>query len=69
MKALKVKRVALHTHTENVAFLSSSCTIYRPDAYKVMRKIELRHAKGTLLSNLMVADDGLYVGPAGHDNR
>jgi thymidine phosphorylase len=63
MKALKVKRIALDTHTENVAFLSSDCKLYRPEAYKIMRKIEVRHAHGRLLTNLMVAYNGLYLGP------
>ncbi len=63
MQALKLRRVALDTQTENVAFLAHGCRLYRPEDFRAMKRIEIRHAGGTVLATLMVASSGHIVGP------
>ena len=56
---LKLRRVALDSHPENIALLSRRCSIYRAEEFRALRKIEVRSGTRTLLATLMITDDGL----------
>lgn len=58
---LKLKRVAIDTYGANVAFISRTCTIYRPEEYQPFNKIKVIHNGQSLLSSLMVVDDQAIV--------
>lgn len=59
---LKLKRIAIDTYGENVAFLARHCTIYRPEEYQAFKKIEVIHNGNKLLASLLIADDEHIVG-------
>lgn len=55
---LKLKRVAIDTQGENVAFLARNCVAYRPEEFQALKKIEILHNGHRLLASLMIVDDG-----------
>lgn len=59
---LKLKRVAIDTYGENVAFLARHCTIYRPEEYQAFKKIEVIHDGVRLLASILIVDDEAIVG-------
>ncbi|MCJ9428819.1 thymidine phosphorylase family protein [Kordiimonas marina] len=54
---LKLKRVAIDTYRENVAYLARDCSVYRPEEYQAFKKIEVIHDGRQLLASLMIVDD------------
>jgi thymidine phosphorylase len=54
---LKLKRVAIDTQGENVAFLARNCVAYRPEEFQALKKIEILHNGHRLLASLMIVDD------------
>ena len=60
---LKVKNVALDTAPENTAFLSRSCTAYRAEEFKTLKKIEVISDSKTLLATLVICDDVDIIAP------
>ena len=54
---LKLKRVAVDTRGENVAFLARICVAYRPEEFQALKKIEVLFNGHRLLASLMIVDD------------
>lgn len=60
---LELKRVAIDTYRDNVAFLARNCSVYRPEEYQALKKIEVMNGKRHLLASLLIVDDESIVGP------
>ena len=65
MDTLKLRRVAIDTYHENVAFLHRGCPHYRSEGFQALNKVEIRSGGGRrpVLAVLNVVDDGAIVGP------
>ena len=61
--ALEVRRVAIDTHRENVAYLHRDCPVYRTEGFQALAKIEVRGGRGHILAVLNVVDDAGIVKP------
>jgi len=60
---LKLKRVAIDTYHENVAFLHRNCEIYRAEGFQALSKISIM-ANGTRIHAVLnVVDDEHIVAP------
>ena len=46
-RVLKVRRVAIDTYRENVAYLHRDCSVYRTEGFRALSKIEVTTASGT----------------------
>ena len=42
---LKLRRVAIDTHLENVVYLHRDCSVYRTEGFRALAKIEVRTAE------------------------
>ena len=65
MAPLKLRRVAIDTYKENVAFLHRDCELYRSEGFQALNKIEVR-AEGDLepvIAVLNVVDDEQITTP------
>ena len=62
-KALHVRRVAIDTYRENVAYLHRDCPVYRTEGFQALSKIEITAGKRHILAVLNVVDDPAIVGP------
>lgn len=60
---LKVKRIGIDTHRENVAFLSRACTVYRAEEFQALDKIEVASDGRHILAVLNIVDDPAIVPP------
>ena len=59
---LALRRVAIDTYRENVAYLHRECAVYRAEGFQALSKIEV-HANGRhILATLNVVDDLALVG-------
>ena len=59
---LKLKRIAIDTYSDNVAFLARDCSVYRPEEYQAFKKIEINHGDRKLQTSLLIVDDQAIVG-------
>jgi len=59
METLKLRRVAIDTYKENVAYLHRDCEVYRSEGFQALSKIELSpcNGSGTVVAVLNVVDD------------
>ena len=62
-KALRVRRVAIDTYRENVAYLHRDCLVYRTEGFQALSKIEIAAGKRHILAVLNVVDDSAIVAP------
>ncbi len=60
---LKLRRVAIDTYRENVAYLNRECEIYRAEGFQALSKIEIEANGNTILAMLNVVDDDNIVAP------
>ncbi len=60
---LKVRRLAIDTYRENVAYLNRNCEIYRAEGFQALSKIEVGNGKRSILCVLNVVDDETIVAP------
>jgi thymidine phosphorylase len=62
---LTLRRVAIDTYRENVAYLHRRCEIYRAAGFQALSKVEVRaeNAKRPILAVLNVVDDDAIVSP------
>lgn len=60
---LKLKRIPIDTHRENVAFLSRACGAYRAEEFRALAKIEVRSGARSLLATLNLVGDADLVKP------
>ena len=54
---LVLRRIAIDTYRENVAYLHRDCAIYRAEGFQALSKIEVQSANKRILASLNVVDD------------
>ena len=54
---LKLRRIGIDTHHENVAFLSRRCSSYRPEEFQALSKIEVTHGASRVQATLNIVDN------------
>jgi thymidine phosphorylase len=59
---LHVRRVAIDTYRENVAYLHRECEVYRAEGFQALSKVEIRANGRRILASLNVVDDASIVG-------
>jgi thymidine phosphorylase len=59
---LILKRVAIDTWRENVAYLHRDCAVYRAEGFQALSKVEIRANGRRILATLNVVDDPSIVG-------
>lgn len=59
MKTLKLRKVAIDTYKENVAYLHRNCPLYRSEGFQALNKIEIRDGEHTtpVIAVLNIVDD------------
>jgi thymidine phosphorylase len=64
-KTLKLRRVAIDTYKENVAYLHRDCHLYRSEGFQALAKVEICGENGgrSLLATLNVVDDPAITTP------
>jgi thymidine phosphorylase len=60
---LTLKRIAIDTYRENVAFLSRRCAVYRPEEFQAVSRIEVGRDGRRILASLNIVDDEQILGP------
>ncbi|PKM12622.1 MAG: thymidine phosphorylase [Gammaproteobacteria bacterium HGW-Gammaproteobacteria-3] len=60
---LKIRRIAIDTYHENVAYLNRDCEIYRVEGFQALSKIEVCANSSRVLAVLNVVDDPAIVAP------
>ncbi|MDA7087110.1 thymidine phosphorylase family protein [Pseudomonas sp. SA3-5] len=59
---LQLRRVAIDTYRENVAYLHRDCALYRAEGFQALAKVEVSANGRRILASLNVVDDGCIVG-------
>ena len=59
---LALRRVAIDTWHENVAYLHRDCAVYRAEGFQALSKIEVRANGRRILATVNVVDDPAIVG-------
>ena len=59
---LTLRRVAIDTYRENVAYLHRECDLYRAEGFQALSKVEVRANGRCILASLNVVDDTAIVG-------
>lgn len=59
---LALRRVAIDTYRENVAYLHRDCAVYRAEGFQALSKVEVRANGRHILATLNVVDDQTIVG-------
>ncbi|MDP2262267.1 MAG: thymidine phosphorylase family protein [Hydrogenophaga sp.] len=59
---LTLRRVAIDTYHENVAYLHRDCAVYRAEGFQALAKVEVRANGRRILATLNVVDDLCIVG-------
>ncbi|MDO9596790.1 MAG: thymidine phosphorylase family protein [Azoarcus sp.] len=59
---LALRRVAIDTWRENVAYLHRECAVYRAEGFQALSKVEVRANGKRILATLNVVDDEAIVG-------
>lgn len=60
---LKLRRVAIDTYHENVAYLHRNCEIYRAEGFQALSKVEIKANGRRIIAVLNVVDDDAIVCP------
>ena len=60
--SLQLRRVAIDTYRENVAYLHRDCEIYRAEGFQALAKVEVRANGRRILATVNVVDDAAIVG-------
>ena len=60
-RVLKLRRVAIDTHRENVAYLHRDCSVYRTEGFRALSKVEVADGGRHILAVLNVVDDDEIV--------
>lgn len=61
-ETLKIRRIAIDTYRENVAYLNRQCLVYRAEGFQALSKIEISAGDQRILAVLNVVDDEAIVG-------
>lgn len=59
---LVLRRVAIDTYRENVAYLHRDCAVYRAEGFQALSKISVKANGNQILATLNVVDDSAIVG-------
>ena len=59
--ALSLRRVAIDSYRENVAYLNRNCAVYRAEGFQALSKLEVRANGRHVLATLNVVDDDSIV--------
>lgn len=59
---LALRRVAIDTYRENVAYLHRDCAVYRAEGFQALSKVEVRANGRRILATVNVVDDETIVG-------
>ncbi len=62
-KRLVLRRLAIDTYHENVAYLHRDCPLYRTEGFQALSKLEVRRGKRSILAVLNVVDDARIIEP------
>jgi thymidine phosphorylase len=62
-RALRLRRVAIDTYRENVAYLHRECPVYRAEGFQALSKVEVSANGARVLAVLNVVDDARIVAP------
>ncbi|GIX31588.1 MAG: putative thymidine phosphorylase [Porticoccaceae bacterium] len=62
-ETLRLRRVAIDTYRENVAYLHRDCHLYKAEGFQALNKIEVRCGRHLILAVLNVVDDERLVAP------
>jgi thymidine phosphorylase len=60
---LQLRKVAIDTYQENVAYLSRDCAVYRAEGFQALSKIEISANSKRIFAVLNVVDDPQLVAP------
>ena len=60
---LRVRRVAIDTYRENVAFLHRDCILYRAEGFQALSKVAVGADSNLINAVLNVVDDAAIVAP------
>ena len=60
---LKLRRVAIDTYRENVAYMHRDCEIYRAEGFQALTKVEIKANGERIYAVLNVVDDHTIVDP------
>lgn len=63
MTPLSIRRVAIDTYREHVAYLHRDCTAVRAEGFQALSKVEVSGNGSTILAVLNIVDDTAIVGP------
>nr|WP_305906822.1 hypothetical protein [Methylomarinum sp. Ch1-1]MDP4519529.1 hypothetical protein [Methylomarinum sp. Ch1-1] len=63
MDTLKIRRVAIDTYHENVAYMNRECGIYRAEGFQALSKILISANGNKAVAVLNVVDDKEIVEP------
>ena len=65
MTPLKLRKVAIDTYRENVAYLHRACPLYHSEGFQALNKIEIRDGSGEqpVIAVLNIVDDEAIVAP------
>lgn len=65
MPTLKLRRIAIDTYKENVAYLHRECATYRSEGFQALNKIEIRNSRDArpVVAVLNIVDDANIVAP------
>lgn len=56
---LRLKRIGVQTYGENVAFLSAHCTLFKPESFANLNKVEVSAPGGrTIMASLNIVENG-----------
>ncbi len=58
---LRLRRVAIDTYRENVAYLHRDCAVYRAEGFQALSKVEVQANGRRILATLNVVDDASIV--------
>lgn len=61
-ETLKLRRVAIDTYRENVAYMHRDCEFYRAEGFQALTKVEVRANGNRIFAVLNVVDDEKIVG-------
>jgi len=60
---LKLRRIAIDTYHENVAFLNRSCELYQAEGFQALSKVAVMANGQTIIAVLNIVDDDSIVSP------
>lgn len=60
---LKLKRVAIDTHRESIAYLSRACPLYRAEEFQALGRIEVKAGGHCIPATLNIVDDAGLLAP------